>query len=331
MRRVLHIATHTSTPDGQLRRRTSVRTMARGGLQQPGDDVVRAARSISHRRSGRRTCPSTPTAATARRGRASASPSNPASGGSRGAVAYAELHCHSNFSFLDGASHPEELARGGRPARPRGPRPHRPRRVLRRGALRRGGQGHGVAHGVRGRAQPRAHRPPERRRRSRGPPPAGAGSPSRRLRPPVAGHQRGAAARHSDRRCRRQGQAGLRPRRARRRPRRRVVGAHGVPQGRGAGRAHGRRPGGRLAGPWATWWPGSGATTSPSSSGTTAIRSTRRATTRWRSWPAPTGSPWWPPTTSTTPRRPSARWPPPWRRCGRAGASMRSTAGSRPR
>ncbi|HVF15147.1 MAG TPA: PHP domain-containing protein, partial [Acidimicrobiales bacterium] len=28
----------------------------------------------------------------------------------RGSVAYAELHCHSNFSFLDGASHPEELA-----------------------------------------------------------------------------------------------------------------------------------------------------------------------------------------------------------------------------
>ncbi len=28
----------------------------------------------------------------------------------RGEVPYAELHCHSNFSFLDGASHPEELA-----------------------------------------------------------------------------------------------------------------------------------------------------------------------------------------------------------------------------
>jgi error-prone DNA polymerase len=28
------------------------------------------------------------------------------------AVPYAELHCHSNFSFLDGASHPEELAAG---------------------------------------------------------------------------------------------------------------------------------------------------------------------------------------------------------------------------
>jgi error-prone DNA polymerase len=27
----------------------------------------------------------------------------------RGAVDYAELHCHSNFSFLDGSSHPEEL------------------------------------------------------------------------------------------------------------------------------------------------------------------------------------------------------------------------------
>lgn len=27
----------------------------------------------------------------------------------RGEVPYAELHCHSNFSFLDGASHPEEL------------------------------------------------------------------------------------------------------------------------------------------------------------------------------------------------------------------------------
>ncbi len=23
---------------------------------------------------------------------------------------YAELHCHTNFSFLDGASHPDELA-----------------------------------------------------------------------------------------------------------------------------------------------------------------------------------------------------------------------------
>jgi error-prone DNA polymerase len=30
-------------------------------------------------------------------------------GGSSARVPYAELHCHSNFSFLDGASHPEQL------------------------------------------------------------------------------------------------------------------------------------------------------------------------------------------------------------------------------
>ena len=34
----------------------------------------------------------------------------PDTGRRAGRVPYAELHCHSNFSFLDGASHPEELA-----------------------------------------------------------------------------------------------------------------------------------------------------------------------------------------------------------------------------
>lgn len=34
----------------------------------------------------------------------------PSDGCRRAAVPYAELHCHSNFSFLDGASHPEQLA-----------------------------------------------------------------------------------------------------------------------------------------------------------------------------------------------------------------------------
>ncbi|MCB0971424.1 MAG: DNA polymerase III subunit alpha, partial [Acidimicrobiales bacterium] len=37
-------------------------------------------------------------------------PPDLASGGARARVPYAELHCHTNFSFLDGASHPEELA-----------------------------------------------------------------------------------------------------------------------------------------------------------------------------------------------------------------------------
>ena len=36
-------------------------------------------------------------------------PAVPAQPRRQGSVPYAELHCHSNFSFLDGASHPEEL------------------------------------------------------------------------------------------------------------------------------------------------------------------------------------------------------------------------------
>ncbi len=36
-------------------------------------------------------------------------PFEPSARATTGAVPYAELHCHSNFSFLDGASHPEEL------------------------------------------------------------------------------------------------------------------------------------------------------------------------------------------------------------------------------
>jgi error-prone DNA polymerase len=37
-------------------------------------------------------------------------PTDLAPGGGTGSVPYAELHCHTNFSFGDGASHPEELA-----------------------------------------------------------------------------------------------------------------------------------------------------------------------------------------------------------------------------
>ena len=50
--------------------------------------------------------------ATARRGAASGSRSKPTAArrGAPATVPYAELHCHSNFSFLDGASHPEQLA-----------------------------------------------------------------------------------------------------------------------------------------------------------------------------------------------------------------------------
>ncbi|MEO6988250.1 MAG: PHP domain-containing protein, partial [Aquihabitans sp.] len=72
--------------------------------------------------------PHSPTAPVGRDGRGPGSPSWNAGGDSpawsrkrqpfeadglerrTGSVPYAELHCHSNFSFLDGASHPEELA-----------------------------------------------------------------------------------------------------------------------------------------------------------------------------------------------------------------------------
>ena len=92
-------------------------------------DRVRTCRSATLRCRGPRSsgaCPTIPwagvrgsnrcpaTAGTARPGRASGSLRAPAAWSRptrrRRRVPYAELHCHSNFSFLDGASHPEELA-----------------------------------------------------------------------------------------------------------------------------------------------------------------------------------------------------------------------------
>ena len=65
------------------------------------------------------------------------------------AWSYVELHCHSAYSFLDGASAPEELARAAAELGYRGPRPDRPRRRL---------GGDGVRAGVQG-----VRRPPDRR------------------------------------------------------------------------------------------------------------------------------------------------------------------------
>ena len=77
-----------------------------------------------------------------------------------------------------------------------------------------------------------------------------------------------------------------------------------------AAAAHDARPSDRA---------GSAATTWPSSSGTTAIRSTPPATTPWPCWPSSGGWPRWPPTTCTTPPRPGSPWPPRWPRCGPGG------------
>ena len=75
-------------------------------MEHPGGGALRT------RTAGRSPAARRPTAATARPGRASATATQPAAARTRppSAVPYAELHCHSNFSFLDGASHPEELA-----------------------------------------------------------------------------------------------------------------------------------------------------------------------------------------------------------------------------
>ena len=89
-------------------------------------DTVRSCRSATHRCRGPSSsagCPTTrwvegrgssrlpATAATARPGHASGHRYEPPPGlgAGGGSTPYAELHCHTNFSFLDGASHPEEL------------------------------------------------------------------------------------------------------------------------------------------------------------------------------------------------------------------------------
>ena len=73
--------------------------------------MVRDGAAAQRPAAARATCPRTPTAATARPGRASAGRTcRRRSTRPDDAVPYAELHAHSTFSFLDGASSPEELA-----------------------------------------------------------------------------------------------------------------------------------------------------------------------------------------------------------------------------
>ena len=200
---------------------------------------------------------------------------------------YAELHCHSNFSFLDGASHPEELVE----------------EAVRLGLNALAMTDHDGLYGVvrmaeaaetyalptvdRGRAVARAHRPAERRRRSRGRAPPRAGRARGGL-PPAGQDDHGrAAARGGEGQaepidldevaadgggafvvltgCRKgAGAAGAEQRRQARRP-----------------RAELRPAGRRCSGEIGCW----------SSCSTTAIRSTPSTTTRWPSWPHEAGLP----------------------------------------
>ncbi len=271
------------------------------------------------------------------------------------ASGYAELHCHTNFSFLDGASHPEELvdeaARLGLAALAvtdhdgfYGIVRFAGAAARRRAAdgVRRGADA-GLARSMTGVAEVTCGRsgdPPAagRRRSTR---PASTSSCSPRGRSATrALPARSAPGSSRGRRARPASTSRASPPTraaavhltgaARVAHQRLVVRADRLPQGRGARRAPAptaRPP--RVASSTA-WSTRSAATACSSSCGTTATRSTVTATTRsprWRRAPVSTSSR---PTTCTTPPRASARSRPRSRRCGPAARSTRSTAGSPP-
>ena len=156
-------------------------------------------------------------------------------------MAYAELHAHSNFSFLDGASHPEELAA----------------EAVRLGLSALALTDHNGLYGVvRFAEAARAFglptvfgaeltitgagtaRRPHRGARPGRHPPGRAGPGPRGLRPPQPGHRRGPPGRRGE------GEADHHPRRPVRPPRRALAGPHRVPQGGAGHRPHHRGPGG---------------------------------------------------------------------------------------
>ena len=104
---------------------------------------------------------------------------------------YVELHCHSAYSFLDGASRPEELVLAAAGARLPGARAHGPRRGLRIARVRLRGQGvrPPLDHRRRGHAGLRLPRDPARRDSAR----------LRQPLPPPHRRARGAAARSAPR------------------------------------------------------------------------------------------------------------------------------------
>ena len=161
---------------------------------------------------------------------------------------YAELHCHTNFSFLDGASHPEELvaeaARLGLAAL--AVTDHDGFYGIVRFAL--GGPGPRAPDRLRRRAHARDHGSRERRARSRRRAPPRARGRAGRARASLACDQRGAdgggegRTAHLHRAARRRGPSAGAPPSARERAQRLVVRAHRLPQGHGAGGARARRP-----------------------------------------------------------------------------------------
>ena len=238
---------------------------------------------------------------------------------------YAELHCHSNFSFLDGASHPEELAEEAA------------RLGLEALALTDHDGFYGVvrfaeaararrpAHGVRRRAHPRGSTAPQNgvadptghhlvvlaAARTATPawpgPSAGPRWPGRRARPgppspswPTSGGGHWWVLTG----CRKGTVPAALVRRTARPP----------PAASCAGWS---RPFGRDHVAVELWDHGDPL----DSARNDALAELAVAPRRRRASP---------PTTSTTPRRPGGRWPPRWPRCGPGAASTSSTAGCRP-
>ena len=80
------------------------------GWQQPAHQVERVRAGAERHAGVRGRCRPTPTAATARPGRCGAGRTcRRTSSATPTRCPYAELHAHSSYSFLDGASSPEEL------------------------------------------------------------------------------------------------------------------------------------------------------------------------------------------------------------------------------
>ena len=232
---------------------------------------------------------------------------------------YAELHSHSNFSFLDGASHPEELVEEAA------------RLGLEALALTDHDGLYGVvrfAEAARRVGLPTVFgaeltlglpRPAERRRRPRGPAPGGPGPR------PGPGYAR---------LCRAISEAPAAPGGPRASPvfgleelalgpPRPLAGAHRVPQGDGAGRPHAERAGRRRA----PARPAGRRLRAPAR-GRRAVGPRRPPRLGPQRRPGRAGRPrrgpsWWPPPTSTTPPRPASAWPPPWPRSGPGGQPRR--------